>query len=312
MLLALLLASLPVEDPPLALAPHWEIGPLVRLEYVKGREDWDEDRMIKSSKTVTPIDVEVLAKSEAGWVVRWTFGHTSVIEGAGKERDFAERMASLNEGMKLDVRLAPSGVVEGLADPEGLKRHYSRTLPEVERALLDQGMDPHVVADMMRDSTQRVLGPDFEHSSLVEVELLHRCFTLPLVPGKKSSFEGELANPLFGDPFPAVGTCQVDAPDTAAGQVAVHLSLAIDPEKVRAAIQAWMEEERQRNGGPPSKDLGDLPLKELDETTLYLLDLKNGLPRNVEHVRTTRILKHKRIDRTFLRVVPSVPKEKPR
>jgi hypothetical protein len=244
--------------------------------------------------------------------VRWTYGHTSVIEGAGKDRDFAERMASINEGMKLDVRLAPSGAVQGLADPEGLKRHYSRTLPEVERGLLEQGMDPRVVADMMRDSTQRVLGPDFEHSSLVEVELLHRCFTLPLVPGKKSAFEGELANPLFGDPFPAVGTCQVDPPDTAAQQAAVHFALAIDPDKVRAAIQAWMEEERKRTGRPPGKELDELPLKGLDETTFYLLDLKNGLPRNVEHVRTTRIQKHKRIDRTFLRVVPMPPKEKPR
>ena len=312
MLSALLLACLSVQDQPLALAPHWEIGPLVRLEYVKGREDWDEDRMIKSSKTVTPIDVEVLAKSESGWVVRWTYGHTSVIEGAGKDRDFAERMASINEGMKLDVRLSPAGVVQGLADPEGLKRHYSRALPEVERGLLEQGMDARVVADMMRDSTARVLGPDFEHSALVDVELLHRCFSLPLVPGKKSAFPGELANPLFGDPFPAIGTCQVDATDTAAQQAAVHLSLAIDPEKVRGAIRAWMEEESQRTGRPPGKELDELPLKGLDETTLYLLDLKNGLPRNVEHVRTTRIQKHKRVDRTFLRVVPMPPKEKPR
>lgn len=308
---ALLLACLPVQDEPLALVPRWELGPLVRLEFVKGREDWDEDRMIKSSKTVTPIDVEVLAKSESGWVVRWTYGHTSVIEGAGKDRDFAERMASINEGMRLDVRLSPAGVVQGLADPEGLKRHYSRTLPEVERGLLEQGMDPRVVADMMRDSTQRVLGPGFEQSSLVEVELLHRCFSLPLVPGKKTSNEGELANPLFGDPFPALGTCQVDPLDAEAKQVAVHLTLAIDPEKVRAAVQAWMEAERERSGRAP-KDLGELPLKGLDETTFYQLDLKNGLPRNVEHVRTSRILKHKRVDRTFLRVVPMPPKEKPR
>jgi len=311
MLLApLLLVCL--QDQPLALTPHWELGPLVRLEFVKGREDWDEERLLKSSKTVTPIDVEVLAKSASGWVVRWTYGHTSVVEGAGKDRDFAERMASLNEGMQLDVRLSPSGEVQGLADPEGLKRHYSRTLPEVERALLEQGMDARIVADMMRDSTERVLGPDFEHSALVEVELLHRCFSLPLVPGKKQSFPGELANPLFGDPFPALGTCQVDPPDTAAQQASVHFTLAIDPDKVRAAIQAWMEEERQRSGKPPGKDLDELPLKGLDETTLYLLDLKNCLPRNVEHVRTTRILKHKRIDRTFLRVVQMPPKEKPR
>ncbi len=306
----LLIACL--QDQPLPLQPHWETGPLMRLEFVKGREDWEEDRLIKSSKTVTPIDVEVLAKSDAGWVLRWTYGHTSVIEGAGKDKDFAERMASLNEGMRLDVRLAPSGAVQGLADPEGLKRHYSRTLQQVERGLLEQGMDTRLVADLMRDSTERVLGPDFEHSSLVEVELFQRCFSMPLVPGKKSSYQGELANPLGGDPFPAVGTCQLDPPDKAAQQASVHLTLAIDPDKVRALIQAWMDEERARGAKPPAKELDELPLKGLDETTYYLLDLKNALPSNVEHVRTTRILKHKRIDRTFLRVVPLPAKDKPR
>ncbi len=311
MLLAPLLL-LCLQDQPLVLAPHWEIGPLMRLEFVKGREDWDGDKLVRSSKTVTPIDVEVLAKSEAGWVVRWTYGHTSVIEGAGKDKDFAERMASLNEGMRLDVRLAPSGEVQGLADPEGLKRHYSRTLQEVERGLLEQGMDTRVVAEMMRDSTARVLGPDFEHSSLVEVELLHRCFSVPLVPGKKTAIEGELQNPLGGDPFPASGTCQLDPPDSAAQQAAVHFALAIDPDKVRALIQAWMDEEAQRTGKATNKDVGELPLKALDETTYYLLDLKNALPRNVEHVRTALIQKHKRIDRTFLRVVPLPAKDKPR
>jgi hypothetical protein len=243
--------------------------------------------------------------------VRWTFGHTSVIEGAGKDKDYAERMASLNEGMRLDVRLSTAGVVEGLADPEGLKRHYSRMLQELERGLLDKGLDKRVVEELLRDSTERVLGPALEHSSLAEVELLHRCFTRPLVPGKQTAYEGELPNPLGGDPFPARGTCQLDLPDTAAQQAAVHFTLAIDPDKVRALILAWMEDERQRGGKAPPKDLDELPLKGLDETSTYLLDLRNALPAHVEDVRTTRIRKHKLIERTFLRAVPLPVKSAP-
>jgi len=310
--LLLLLAGTQVQDQPLALKPNWQLGPLMRLELVKGREDWEEDKLVKSSKTVTPIDVEVLAKGESGWVVRWTFGHTSVIEGGGKDKDYAERMASLNEGMRLDVRLSPGGAVDGLADPEGLRRHYSRTLQEVEHGLLEKGMDKRIVAELMRDTTESVLGPEFEHSSLVEVELLHHCFTVPLVPGKKSTFEGELPNPLGGDPFPARGTYQLDPPDSAARQAAAHFTLAIDADKLRALILAWMEEQQKNGGKPPPKDLDELPLKGLEETTAYVLDLQNALPRNVEHVRTTLIRKHKRIDRTFLRALPLPTKDKPR
>ena len=209
-MLLLSLALVCAQTPPLALKPHWEPGPLLRLELVKGREDWDGDKLQKSSKTVTPIDVDVQAKSAAGWVVRWTFGHTSVIEGAGKDKDYAERMASLNEGMHLDVRVAPSGVIDGLADPQGLQRHYSHMLQEVEKGLLEQGLDKRVVAQMMKDSTERVLGPDFERSSLTEVELFHRCYKVPLTPGKPVDYEGELPNPFGGDPFPAVGHYQLD------------------------------------------------------------------------------------------------------
>jgi hypothetical protein len=318
MLLAPLLLAC-VQDQPLPQKPHWEIGPLVRLELVKGREDWEEEKLQRSSKTVTPIDVEVMAKSEAGWVVRWTFGHTSVIEGAGKDKDYAERMASLNEGMRLDVRLSPAGAVDGLADPQALQRHYSRMLQEVEKGLLEQGLQTPVVAQMMRDMTERVLGPGFERASLVEVELLHRCLSVPLVPGKKTEYEGELPNPFGGDPFPAVGTYQLDAPDIQKKEASVHFTLAVDPVKTRALIEAWMNELAARSGQPPPKAADDLPLKGLGETTDYLLDLGLGLPCNVEHVRTTLVRKHKRIDRTFLRVVPlpakvpaPPPAEKPR
>lgn len=311
MLLAPLLLAC-VQDQPLPLKPHWEIGPLMRLELVKGREDWEEEKLQRSSKTVTPIDVEVMARSEAGWVVRWTYGHTSVIEGAGKDKDYAERMASLNEGMRLDVRLSPAGTVEGLADPQALQRHYSHMLPELEKGLLEKGLQTPVVAQMMREMTDRVLGPGFERASLVEVELLHRCFSVPLVPGRKTEYEGELPNPFGGDPFPAVGTYQLDAPDAVKREASVHFTLAVDPVKTRALVEAWMNELAERSGKPPPKGPDELPLKGLGETTFYLLDLANGLPRNVEHVRTTLVQKHKRIDRTFLRVVQAPAKDKPR
>lgn len=307
MLLApLLLVCL--QDQPLPLKPNWEVGPLLRLELVKGREDWEDDKLQKSSKTVTPIDVEVMAKSDAGWVVRWTFGHTSVVEGAGKDKDYAEHMASLNEGMHLDVRLARNGAVDGLADPTALQRHYSRMLQEVEKGLLEKGMDTRLVAQMMKDATERVLGPGFERSSLVEVELFHRCLSLPLVPGKRTEYEGELPNPFGGDPFPALGSYQLDPLDPAGKQASVHFTLGIDPLKTRELVLAWMTEVAKRRGKPAPQSTDELPLKALDESTNYKLDLGSALPSNVEFVRTTRVQTHKRIDRTFLRASPPVVK----
>jgi hypothetical protein len=310
---AMLLLSLALacaQTPPLELKPHWEIGPLMRLELVKGREDWEDDKLLKSSKTVTPIDVEVQAKSAAGWVMRWTFGHTSVIEGAGADKEFAERMVSLNEGMHLDVRISPAGGVDGLADPQGLQRHYARMLQEVEKGLLEKGVNTKIVAQVMQDSKERVLGPDFERSALTEVELFHRCFKVPLVPGKATEYEGQLANPFGGDPFPAVGHYQLDTPEKDAKTAAVHFTLALDPQKSRELILAWMNELATRTGKAPPQGLDDLPLKSIDETTDYSIDLANALPAQVAHVRTTVERKHKRIDRTLLRALPL--HEKPR
>ena len=313
MLLApLLLVCLQDPPAPLSIAPKWEKGPLVRLELVKGREDWEDDKPQRSTKTVTLIDVEVLVKAETGWIVRWTFGHTSVVEGGGKDQEYAERMASLNEGMRLDVRLAPNGAVAGLADVEALQRHYARVLPEVEKGLLGRGLATQVVAGMMREATARVLGPGFERSALVEVDLLHRCFALPLVPGKKTEYEGELPNPFGGDPFPALGSYTLEAPDLARQRASVNFRLAVDPQRTRELIQAWMKELALQNGQPLPKEPEDLPLKGLEETTAYVLDLQNGLPSWVENVRTTIVRQKKRIDRLSLRVVPSPPKEKPR
>jgi len=313
MLLApLLLSCLPLQDQPLPLKPEWKVGPLLRLELVRVREDWESDPLQLSRKNVTQIDVQELAKGETGWVVRWTYGHTSVIEGAEKDRDYAERMASLNEGMKLDVRLAPDGTVAGLADPEALQRHYSRMLQEVEKGLLEKNMETRVVAEMMRDMTARVLGPGFERASLVEVGLLHRCFSVPLVPGKRTDFDGELPNPFGGDPFPALGSFKLDPPDLAKKQASVHFALSVDPARTRELVLAWMTELANRSGQPPPQSADDLPLKGLEESTFYLLDLENALPRNVEHVRTTTIRKHRRIDRTFLRAVQPPAKDKPR
>jgi len=312
LLASLLLACLQDQPAPLALVPRWEIGPLVRLELVKGREDWEEDKLKRSSKTVTPIDVEVLAKAETGWIVRWTFGHTSVVEGAGEDQAYAERMASLNEGMRMEVRLAPNGALVGLADPEALQRHYARVLTEVDKGLLERGLSAQVVARIMDEAKERVLGPGFERSALVEVELLHRCFALPLVPGKKTDYEGELPNPFGGDPFPALGSYTLDAPDLAQQKASLHFRLAVDGQRARELILAWMRELAIQNGKTPPKDTDELPLKALEETTGYLLDLRNGLPSSLENVRTTIVRKQKRVDRVSLRVVPSPPKEKPR
>jgi hypothetical protein len=183
-------------------------------------------------------------------------------------------------------------------------------LQEVEKGLLEKGMNTRIVAEMMEDAKQRVLGPDFERSALTEVELFQRCFKVPLAPGKPTDYEGELPNPFGGDPFPAVGHYQIDPTEAGAKTAAVHFTLGLDPLKSRDLILAWMNEVAQRTGKAPPQGLDDLPLKGIDETTDYVLDLASTLPTQVTHVRTTLIKGQKRVDRTLLRVLP--PKEKPR
>ena len=286
---------------PLSFVPRLETGAKSRLELVKAREDWEGDKLLKSSKTVTPITVEVLAHGATGGVVRWTFGHTSVIEGAGKDKDYAERMASLSEGMRLDFKLSPAGEVQGLADPEELRRHYARMLQEVEQGLLEKGLEREVVARLMASSAQRVVGPDFERTSLLEVGLFHRCAGFAFVPGEKVEVENVLANPLGGDPLPAKGWYRLELADGSTARV--RFELVLDAEKALALILAWWNEVAERNGEPPRQAPEELPLKDLSEETSFVLDLASGLPRSVEHVRTSRIDQRKRVDRTLLRLV---------
>lgn len=296
----------PAAPEKLALVPRWNGGEHFALEMQKTREDWVAEKLTRTSRTVTPIQVEVRAKSSSGWIVRWTYGHTSILEGADKDKDFAERMASLSEGMQLDVRLTPAGFPDGLVDPEKLQRHYASMLSEVEKGLLQKGMETHAVAELMQQSAARVLGPDFQRLALSDVELYQRCQTLELRPAKLGSrveIESELENPFGGDPFPARGWFVLESLDTGAQRAVVSASLALDPVKSRDLILAWLTDLAKQSGQPPPQGPDDLPLKELGETSRFELDLASCTPSRVEHVRTLVIRSKKRVDRTELRRV---------
>ncbi|MBK7644458.1 MAG: hypothetical protein IPJ19_15680 [Planctomycetes bacterium] len=317
LLLCLLLAcfqtpapAAPAEARAVEVWPKWNVGALLSLELVKGREDWEDEQLQKSSKTVTPIDVRIMAKSQTGSIMRWTYGHTSIVEGAGPDKDFAEHMASLNEGMRVDARLATSGLVEGLADPNSLQRHYSKMLQELEKGLVEKGTDQRVIDAVIADATKRVLGPDFDKAALAEIVMFENYRSEPLIPGKKIEREDRLPNPIGGDPFPALGTWEVEPLDPAKHEVTLHYNVKIDPQKTRELIHAWLTEVAKQAGKEPPKDTDELPLKGLDENTTYVIDTDTGLPIRVEHVRTTLIKKHRRIDRLFLRAV-TTPAQKP-
>lgn len=320
--LLLLLACTPQDPAPaapaapekLALAPHWNTGDRFALEMQKTREDWSGDKLLHASRTVTPIAVEVRAKSAAGWIVRWTYGHTSVLEGAEKDKDFAERMASLSEGMQLDVRLTPAGFPDGLVEPEKLQRHYAGMLEEIEKGLLQKGMETHAVAELMKQTAARVLGPDFQRLALSDVELYQRCQTLELAPtklGARTEIESELENPFGGDPFPARGWYVLEALDRGSRRAVVNAALTLDPVKSRDLILAWLTEMARQSGQPPPQGPDDLPLKELGEKSRFELDLESCVPVRIEHVRTVVIRTRKRVDRTELRRVepPAKPPE---
>ncbi len=299
-------AGTPAPTEKLALAPVWQQGTRFALELTKAREDWNGETLLKASRTRTPIDVEVRTQGPTGWVVRWTYGHTSILEGADKDKEFAERMASLSEGMQLDVRLSTAGVIEGLADPEGLQRHYAQMLADIEKGLLQKGMDARTVAQLRKQTAERVLGPDFQHLALSDVEIYQRCQTLELRPAKlgaRTTIESELDNPLGGDPFPAQGWYLLESLDPAAKRAVVSAELTLDAVQARERVLAWLTEVAKQNGQPPPQGPDDLPLKELRETSRYELDLATALPVLVEHVRTSVIRAHKRVDRTELRRV---------
>src|SRR5690348_7671917 len=105
-LLALLLAfalSQTTDKPaPVALPHDWPMGTRYHLELVKSREDVEGEQPPRLSSTRMPIEVEVLARREDGYRVRWTFGHPDAAPEASLSRALEQKIAGLVEGLVID------------------------------------------------------------------------------------------------------------------------------------------------------------------------------------------------------------------
>jgi hypothetical protein len=283
------------------LPSAWETGQDWRLELVKGRED-----EVKKTRSSTPLQLSVEAKSESGYIFRWVYGKTAITAGLPEEaraRFFAERMSSISEGLVLDVLCSPSGNVQGLAQLDKVLTHYEQMMVKMHGLFMEAKVPQATIDNLLKQTFDAVTGPNMQELTLKEARLFLRFAGMELELNKRIEYETELPNPLGGDPYPALGWFEARAIPDQPGELQVESGTKIDAEKALALMLQSVSELAKQAGKPAPKP-EQLPKIEVEEHSMHIIERANGLPRFVEHTRTTLVGSKRRIDLTELRRLP--------
>jgi hypothetical protein len=274
----------------LVLTSDWPVGLRYSLELVKSREERKDGVVVKSGESTTPVDVELLAKDDEGYVCRWTLGRTRMTKGVGeKDAAMAERVLNAFEGLTLDMRLDATGSVQGFADDDGARKLIQQCVATLAKASPDGGaaakqieaafgaMDPNVLgATMLREPTLMYVwcGSQFEL-------------------GKKREYEDQLPNPFGGDPFPT--RASIELVELRGAEAVIEWKQRADPERTAQIMLASLKAMARKMGKPEPK-VDELPKLAFEDRARFVFDVSVGLPRSAEWSRTTSSDGTERVD----------------
>jgi hypothetical protein len=114
-----------VDKPAPVPFPHdWPVGTRYHVELTKSREDVEEAQPPKVSSTRTPIEVEVIARRDDGYRVRWTFGHPDAASKRALQQRARGKIAGLVEGLRHGLRHRCDGFSDEARRSEAMETHF--------------------------------------------------------------------------------------------------------------------------------------------------------------------------------------------
>lgn len=305
--LAAAVAFVAEDKKPVALPNDWAVGTKYHIDFTKSREDVEDGKPTKRNSSLTPIDVEVLAKREDGYTYRWTFSKPIIQTEAPLPGSLIDKMTGLVDGMQLDLLADSSGSVTALAEPAAMDAHFERTTKILIDEIVAKGELAASELVSLKKAVSSMKGPTFQASYLNFPRIFYMPSGAELNVGEKREYEDKLPNPFGGEPLPSKAYLVLTKVDRSAGEAIVDWRQTIDPAKAGPILEASIREFTKRTGQELPKE-AKLSFDAIEDASTYVYDLVTGLPKSVVNSRTTMMAGRRRVDSHEFKVTPIATK----
>ena len=310
-LAACLLASAPAQDERVEfkLPVNWNAGDRWNLELTKERIQNGRS----AGKSVTPVEMKVVEKSEDGFVILWTYGRTVVeASAAGKEmlertanQELLERLTGLVDDLSLRIGTDAMGTPMRLLNQEEVAAALEKAKAALLEWLKGSGL-PGRMLDQVSRTIDGMWRPAYLSKSILKEPGI---FLLPsggsFVVGEKKAYQDRIANPFGSEPFHSRAFFLLESIEPEPGRAKMIWRQSFDREKSREVLEKTVADLMRRAGPGGQADI-DLSGLSIEDSAAYVYELKTGLPLTVEHQRAVKIGARSRTDRlSFKRAAQS-------
>ena len=252
----------------LALPSAWPAGTVMRYELVREKENVRAG-VTNFSRVRTPLTIEVLERTKAGYRLAWTTGRSTVEEP--KQLDESQkRLLNIADGLKLVVRTDASGSPEELLNRVEVAASYQKVLGEIRANLAAGGLAADKIAQATAPVEALTQPERVPALALKEPNIFFLMTGGSFVPGQPRDYDDELPNPLTGRP-------------------------------ITTRARMWLKEVRREAGEAvldwtQTPKAPDASLKLSDRAT-HTLDLRTGWPKSVRFERVVEAGNSRRVER---------------
>lgn len=284
-----------VEEPKTVRLPtDWSVGTAYHVEFTKTREVHEEGQPTKRDSSRTLVEVEVIAKRDDGYTVRWTLGRP-VFTSETPMEPLVERVAALAAGLKLDMLTDKTGSLTQFADPSAIDAHFTRAA----KLLLEEVEARKSLAaaefEALKQSLHALKGPNLKASYLNSAKMFYMPAGAELSVGEKRAYEDLLPNPYGGDPLPSNAYLVLTKVDATANEAVVDWRQTIDPVRAGPILEASVRAELKLRGQDIPPEIA-LSFDAIEDASTWVYDLKTGIPKSVMNSRTSVMGGQRRID----------------
>lgn len=262
-------------------------GDKYRLEVIKEREiDTPQNRQKSGAKT--PVDVEVLARLDDGYLIRWTFGSTEIQNSLVEQNELLAELADITNGLKMDVRLDSFGAVAGLENKDEMMSHYRRVIAAVQEALSSLDL-PAEELQKVQQALSGVYATLTHHEQFEFLALeIPVMFYFPsggsYQLGVQNRYNDLLPNPWGGQPFPTDAYLLLRQVDPAENRAVIEWGQEVDKEQARKILHETMTMLAQ-SAGQTAPSLAELPPVKMQDLSEYVFDTQTGRPLSLDYSR---------------------------
>lgn len=293
-ILAIALLATTAHAQEVQIAPSLKAGDAFRLEITRVREN--SARAAQNSRTVTPVDVRVVAAGNDGFVLNWVPGESRIESGPAAQDPVMLSAANAVSGLQLRIRLKPSGEFAGLANQAEVAAQLKKATDIIVSGLMAKM--PAEQRAGMRKMMAQVLSPANLVATVTrDVQTYFNLNGVSLPVGQSSQVDLEHPSPLGGGVIPA--RFVVTMKSASADAAVLSTTTSYDGVALLRMTRALAEQSGQKVS---DAELARMTMKMHDDGS-FVHDRTFGLMREVIVNRRSNAGKDYRLDRWEIRLV---------